>query len=122
MAGQPISPTEASYAQAWLAEMPTRWLFVSGQVPTDSDGDAPSSFADQARVVWRNLETQLHAANMNLSDIAKLTVYLSSRDYRQQNTQIRREILGAHCPAITVIIADIFDSDWLLEVDAIACR
>jgi len=122
MAGKPISPTETSYAQAWLTEAPARLLFVSGQVPTDGDGRAPSSFADQARLAWRNLETQLHAADMSLTDIAKLTVYLSSRDHRQQNTQIRHEVLGAHCPAITVIIADIFESDWLLEIDAIACR
>jgi hypothetical protein len=29
-------------------------------------------------------------------------------------------VLGGHSPALTVIIADIFDSAWLLEIEAIA--
>ena len=37
-----------------------------------------------------------------------------------QLTPVRRRVLGDHEPALTVIIADIFDEAWLLEIEAIA--
>jgi 2-iminobutanoate/2-iminopropanoate deaminase len=30
------------------------------------------------------------------------------------------EVLGDHCPALTVIITDIYSEDWLLEIEGIA--
>ena len=33
---------------------------------------------------------------------------------------LRQEFLGAHSPALTVIIAGIFDERWLLEIEATA--
>jgi hypothetical protein len=33
---------------------------------------------------------------------------------------VRQEFLGAHSPALTVIITGIFDEKWLLEIEAVA--
>jgi len=33
---------------------------------------------------------------------------------------VRREALGERAPAMTVIIADIIDAAWLLEIEAMA--
>lgn len=83
---RPIGPTGAAYAMAHLVEQPSRLLFISGQVPTDADGDAPEGFAAQARLTWRNVETQLHAAGMSLDDLVKVTIFLSDRAHRAMNT------------------------------------
>ena len=40
--------------------------------------------------------------------------------YALENRQARQEALGDHAPALTVIIAGIFDEAWLLEIKAIA--
>jgi enamine deaminase RidA (YjgF/YER057c/UK114 family) len=117
---RPIQAGGASYSQSCLVENPRRWLFISGQVPADSTGAVPRAFADQCRLVWRNIEAQLAAADMTLGDLVKVTVFLSDRRYRAENTAVRREILGSHAPALTVIVADIFDEAWLLEIEAIA--
>ena len=119
--GQPIQPSTTSYAQARLIQRASKLLFVSGQTPTDSDGRAPASFAAQARLAWINVETQLNAGGMGFANLAKVTIFLSDRRHRAENTRIRAEVLGAATPAITVIIADIFDEAWLLEIEAIAC-
>ncbi|MCR5876411.1 RidA family protein [Phenylobacterium sp. J426] len=119
--GQPIEPSTTGYAQAWLIEGASRLLFVSGQTPTDKDGRAPDSFAAQARLAWANVRAQLHAAGMDFANLAKVTIYLSDRAHRAENTRIRAEVLGAATPAITVIIAHIFDEAWLVEIEAIAC-
>lgn len=118
----PIAPEPMSYAQAWLIEHPRRLLFVSGQVPVNDDGNVPTAFGDQCRLVWTRIEAQLHAADMTLHDILKITTYLADRRDRRENTEIRHAVLGAHAPAITVIIADIFDEAWLLEIEVIAGR
>ncbi|MBX3712436.1 MAG: RidA family protein [Lysobacter sp.] len=119
-ASRAIAPQPMSYAQAWLIESPRRLLFVSGQVPVDDDGHVPAAFGDQCRLVWTRIEAQLQTAGMTLRDILKITTYLADRRDRGENTQIRHAVLGSHAPAITVVIADIFDEAWLLEIEVIA--
>jgi 2-iminobutanoate/2-iminopropanoate deaminase len=55
-----------------------------------------------------------------MANLAKVTVFLSSREFAMPNREIRQEVLGSHNPALTVIIADIFDERWLLEIEAVA--
>lgn len=120
MPHRPVNPTAFSYAQAHLVEAPARFLFVSGQIPVDQQDRVPEDFESQCRLAWRNVERQLLAAGMRLADLVKVTVYLSDRKYRDANSSIRREILGPHAPALTIVIADIYDEAWLLEIEAIA--
>jgi 2-iminobutanoate/2-iminopropanoate deaminase len=70
--------------------------------------------------VWKNLEAQLHAADMTLDDLVKVTAFLADRRYAKENREIRQEILGDRSPALTVIITGIFDEAWLVEIEAIA--
>lgn len=109
-----------SYAQAVELHGCERLLFVSGQIPVTRDGDVPDDFDAQCRLVWRNVEAQLAAAGMSLDHLVKVTTYLSDRRYRDANGAIRREVLGARTPALTVVIAGIYDEAWLLEIEAIA--
>jgi 2-iminobutanoate/2-iminopropanoate deaminase len=113
-------PASGGYAQACLVEGFTRVLHVSGQIPVEADGAVPSSFEDQARLVWKNVERQLIAAHMGFENIVKHTTYLASRDDRTKNSEIRQEVLGSLSPALTVIIADIYDEAWLLEIEVVA--
>jgi 2-iminobutanoate/2-iminopropanoate deaminase len=80
----------------------------------------PREFASQARLVWRNLLAQLAAADMTVTNLLKVTIFLSARQYAATNREIRQEFLGAHSPALTVIITGIFDERWLLEIEATA--
>jgi 2-iminobutanoate/2-iminopropanoate deaminase len=110
------------YSQAVAVSGAERLLFISGQIPETTAGDVPSHFLEQARLVWRNVFAQLDTAGMTVANLVKVTIFLSSREYATQNRDIRREVLGAHSPALTVIIADIFDEKWLLEIEAVAAE
>ncbi|WP_423602369.1 RidA family protein [Sphingomonas sp. MS122] len=110
------------YSQAMLVEPGRSLLFVSGQIPVDSEGVVPADFAAQCRLVWRNIGAQLAAAGMDLTHLVKVTTFLGDRAYREENGAIRREILGDHFPALTVIVCDIYDPEWLLEIEAVAAR
>jgi enamine deaminase RidA (YjgF/YER057c/UK114 family) len=108
------------YSQAIDVQGAQRLLFVSGQIPETVDGDVPDGFPAQAKQVWANVLAQLGAAGMTVHNLVKVTTFLSSRDYAAANSQARREALGSHAPALTVIIAGIYAEKWLLEIEAIA--
>jgi enamine deaminase RidA (YjgF/YER057c/UK114 family) len=57
---------------------------------------------------------------MTLANLVKVTTFLSSREFNLENREIRKEVLGSHSPALTVIITGIFDEKWLLEIEAVA--
>jgi enamine deaminase RidA (YjgF/YER057c/UK114 family) len=98
----------------------SKLLFISGQIPQTAAGEVPEGFEEQCRVVWGNITAALHEAGMEVSSLVKVTTFLSDRQYADINGDVRREVLGEHAPALTVIIAEIFDSEWLLEIEAIA--
>ena len=108
------------YSQALEVSDARRILFVSGQIPVTKDGQVPQGFGAQCRLVWANVSAQLRAADMTIDNVVKITTYLSDRSFGQENRDIRREIFGDRAPASTVIIAGIFDDQWLLEIEAIA--
>ncbi|HSX57187.1 MAG TPA: RidA family protein [Sphingomonas sp.] len=110
------------YAQAALVDAGQSLLFVSGQIPVDTVGEVPADFAAQCRLVWRNVAAQLAAAGMDLTHLVKVTTFLGDRLYREENSTIRQEVLAGHKPALTVIICDIYDERWLLEIEVVAAK
>lgn len=117
----PDAPTPSGgYAQALDIVGVQRLLIVSGQIPVAPDGTVPSDFDGQCRLVWANIGAQLRAAGLDYSHLVKVTTYLSDRRFGDANGAIRREILGVHAPALTVVIAGIYDEKWLLEIEAMA--
>lgn len=119
----PSSLPEATgnYTHGVLVTNPGRTVYVSGQVPwADADGEIPADFETQCRLVWQHIIAVLAEAGMTIENLAKVTTYLSDREYRAANSKIREEILGEHCPALTIIITDIYAPEWLLEIEAIA--
>ncbi len=117
----PDAPQPAGgYAQAVDVAGFSRVLHVSGQIPVAQDGTVPPGFGDQCRLVWANVEAQLRAAEMTLDDVVKVTIYLADRRDAAENGDVRRTVLAGRTPALTVVIADIYDDAWLLEIEVIA--
>jgi 2-iminobutanoate/2-iminopropanoate deaminase len=109
------------YTQAVEVTGATRTLYVSGQIPVGVDGSVPETFIEQSRLAWANVIAQLRAADMTLDNLVKVTIFLSDRRYIPEYRQVRSEVLGARRPALTCIITGIFDTAWLLEIEAVAC-
>ena len=123
MAIAPITPHGTAFAHATRVTNVTGWLFVSGQVGADDNYEnPPTTFKEQARLAWKNVDCRRQAGGFKLTDIAKVTTYLADRKHRGDNFDVRCEVLGSHRPAITIIAADIYDHAWLLEVEVIAAR
>jgi len=97
-----------------------RLLFISGQIPELSDGTVPRDFEGQCRAVWGNILAVLARADMTVAHLVKVTTYLTAQDQADANGQIRREFLGAHRPALTVVVVQTLERQWMLEIEAIA--
>ena len=113
-------PPTGGYSQAAVVEGARRTVHISGQIPADAEGRTPAGFDAQCRLVWRNVERQLLACGMNFDNLVKVTTYLSDRCWGEVNGAVRREFLGARRPALTVVVAGLFDDRWLLEIEAVA--
>lgn len=105
-----------------VLEVPSghRLVFISGQIPETVGGVVPEDAESQCRLIWLHIDSCLQSAGMGITDLVKVTTYLSGREFASVNTAVRQEFLGEHRPALTVVVTEIFDSKWKLEIDAIA--
>lgn len=124
---QPINaatapPPLGDYVQGMAISGPSRMLILSGQIGIDAQGHVPDTFEEQARLAWRNVLAQLHAAGMDVHAIVKTTFYLTDRGDLAANGRIRAEIFGDHRCASTAVIVGLLDPSWRLEIDVVACQ
>jgi 2-iminobutanoate/2-iminopropanoate deaminase len=98
------------------------YAFISGQIPVRPDGSVPDTFSAQCHVVWDNLLRILATADYEPNHLVKVTTFLASQSYGDENGAIRRQRLGDLSPALTVVITGIYDRSWLLEIEAVAAR
>jgi 2-iminobutanoate/2-iminopropanoate deaminase len=115
-----VPPAEGGYTQGMRVSGVTDLLLISGQVPETSDGVIPDDFESQCRQAWANVISVLSAAELTIANLLKVTTYLSDRRYAGANSRVRREVLGEHRPALTVVITGTYDERWLLEIEALA--
>lgn len=118
-----IDPSpNGGYAQAVLVAGATSLLFVSGQT-ADTAGEAlPTTFIEQCRIAWRNVEARLRAAGMSLDELVNVTVFLARPEFASENRIVRAEVLGQRTPALTVVSTALLDPQWLVEINAVAAR
>lgn len=55
-----------------------------------------------------------------VTNLIKVTTFLSRREHAAVNTAVRKQILGDHRPALTVIVTGIWDPARLVEIEAVA--
>jgi enamine deaminase RidA (YjgF/YER057c/UK114 family) len=103
-------------------EVPAGWrvLCISGQIAAGEGTPAPDDFEAQAHAVWHNLGAILTSAGMDYAHLVHVRTYLARREDAAVNGAIRRHYLGAHTPALTVVVAGLLDPAWLLEIEAMA--
>ena len=111
-----------SYTHGLELSAVARLLFISGQIPTRPDGTVPADFEGQCRAVWANIIAVLASAGMTVHHLVKITTYLTSRTQADANGRVRRDVLGDHRCALTVVVAETLESPWLLEIEAVAAH
>ena len=112
----------AGYTQGMELAPGARLYFISGQIPERPGQELPLDFRGQCEAVWQSIIAMLEDAEMTVENLVKVTTFLTSREYVQENREVRQHYLGDTQPAMTVVIAQTVDVRWLLETEAIAVR
>lgn len=73
-------------------------LFISGQIPQTADGHVPAGIDEQCRLIWGNLTAALVEAGMGITNLVKVTTFLSNRSYATANTAVRTEVSASTNP------------------------
>lgn len=95
-------------------------VFLSGQIGLTKYGDfINDTVDDQLRQIFKNIKAVCNAANADLSDIVKLTVYLISMDDFDSVNQIMAEFFEEPYPARAAVAVLELPKGALVEVDAI---
>jgi 2-iminobutanoate/2-iminopropanoate deaminase len=99
-----------------------RLLFLSGQIGMDKDGNLPESSLDQLAFALDNILINLQAANMAVSDLTKLTLYVVGSDMEASGRgEILSTKLGDHIPCMTLLfVAALANPKLKVEIDAFA--
>jgi enamine deaminase RidA (YjgF/YER057c/UK114 family) len=113
-------PAFAGYSNAVVVSGAGRTLYLSGQVGAGPDGMVPDGIEAQSRLAWANVGKQLAAAGMTLDNIVKVTTYIANAADRTVYRRVRAEVLGDRAPAMTSVVATLFEPDWLVEIEVIA--
>ena len=117
-----VFPPYSGYAHAVEVPPGARTLFISGPNGYEPDGTTmPSDFVGQARLVWRHLGTLLSAANMiRRSRLPSVLPRIGRR--RPANVDLIKEHLGNHRACRTVVVQQLLEPEWLIEIEAIAAK
>ncbi len=102
-------------------------VFVSGQIARHPDGHVVGvgDIRAQTRQVYANIASVLALAGLSLTDVIKLTTFVTDPRHLVGMWEVRREVFGdlAHHPATTSIaVSALADPELLIEVDAIAIK
>ena len=118
-----LFPPYAGYAHAVEVPPGARTLFISGLNGYEPDGTTmPPDFDGQARLVWRHLGALLSAADMGYDDLVSLRFFLASAADDPANVALIKEHLGDHRPCRTVVVQQLLEPQWLIEIEAVAAK
>ncbi|MFF5079856.1 RidA family protein [Actinoplanes sp. NPDC000266] len=99
-------------------------VLVSGQVPLDANGQlvGPGDALEQTRQVFRNIAAVLAAAGASMSDVVKLTVFLTDLKDLGSFRTARDEVIDLSRPPASslVQVSGLVNPAFKVEIEAIA--
>jgi enamine deaminase RidA (YjgF/YER057c/UK114 family) len=113
----------ATYSQGVRVSQAQTILFLSGQVAYTPDGGVAhrGDFKGQARGAFEAIKALVESQGGTMSNIVKITTYVTDMMYRVDLAPLREEFLGKKGPASTLVeISALAHPDWMIEIEAIA--
>lgn len=102
----------------------SRIVYISGQVPLDSDGRlvGEGDFEAQTRQVFENLTRALAAADAAWSDVVKLNYFLTDLSQITALRTIRDEFVDLERPPASTLVqvSGLFRPEVMVEIEAVA--
>jgi enamine deaminase RidA (YjgF/YER057c/UK114 family) len=100
-----------------------RLVFLAGQLSRDVHGNVvgKGDMRAQIRQVCENIKTALAAAGAGLTDVVKMTTFVTDIDEFLRHVNIRLEYFGASLPTSTTVeVRRLSHPDLLVEIEVMA--
>ena len=98
-------------------------LYISGQVSQDVDGNTVGvgDITAQTRQILDNIKKILEAVGGQMSDIAKVTVFVTDMSMLDEIHRVRSEYFTPPYPASSLVqVVSLVRPDYLIEIEAVA--
>jgi enamine deaminase RidA (YjgF/YER057c/UK114 family) len=116
-----VSHQIGKYSDAVEVRPNLRWLFTSGTPGLEVDGKLPSDISGQTELAWRHILRMLEQAHMALTDMVKVTQYLTRAEDIVAYAKVRTHFLGDAEPAsMLLVVPQLVRPEFLVEVEVIA--
>ena len=113
----------AAYTHQIAISGSERLLILSGQVGMRQDGSISEDPIEQIEIAFDNLIRNLRAADMDVEDIVKLTLYLVGDMGGDRRRAAISAALGDHKPCMTLVyVAGLAAPIYKVELDAWASK
>lgn len=112
-------PAIGPYSQAVRAE--GNFLFLSGQIPLRPDGSVVGGdVRAQTEQVLANIQAVLAAAGLNVANVVKTTIFLSSMEHFSAVNEVYGRVFSSQPPARSTVAAAGLPRNVDVEIEAIA--
>lgn len=97
-------------------------LFISGQTGAGDDGKiVEGGFRAQGEQAFANLRRALEAGGSSLSDVIKVTIFVTDMGNFKEVVELRRKFFSEPYPADTIAeVKALYDPAVMIEIEAIA--
>jgi 2-iminobutanoate/2-iminopropanoate deaminase len=112
-----------AYSDSIEAAPNLRWLITSGTPGLSKTGELPAEITGQAELAWEHIVGMLDQSRMTVSDIVKVTQYLTRPEDIPAYAKVRARFLGQSRPAsMLLVIPQLVRPEFLVEVEVIAAN
>jgi enamine deaminase RidA (YjgF/YER057c/UK114 family) len=116
-----LASASGTYSDAVAVAGPGTWVHIAGQLGVQMDGagsDRPR--AEQARIALLRIEQLLGDMDASLSDVVKVTVFVTDFDDYAEVSRVRSAIFGDLRPASTAVQVAGLLAGAAIEIEALA--
>jgi 2-iminobutanoate/2-iminopropanoate deaminase len=111
------------YSDAVEVSSNLRWLFTSGTPGLSVGGYLPPDIIGQSEIVWGHILKMLQNADMVITDVVKVTQYLTRSEDIAAYATVRTRFVGDARPAsMLLVIPQLVRPEFLIEVEVIAAK
>ncbi|MFQ5516400.1 MAG: Rid family hydrolase [Acidimicrobiia bacterium] len=93
-------------------------VHVAGTAPIPQDGSTPpESPYDQMLLCGQIVATALAAAGASLADVVRTRMFIADASYADDVAKAHREVFAQTRPAATMVITQLLDPAWTVEIE-----
>jgi 2-iminobutanoate/2-iminopropanoate deaminase len=112
-----------SYSDAIEFGPNLRWLVTSGTPGLATNGELRKDVTAQAELAWQHIIRMLERAGMVVTDIVKVTQYLTRADDIPAYAKVRNRFLGDTKPAsMLLVIPQLVRPEFFVEIEVFAAK